>query len=80
MRSCGCLTRGVTAVDEQRHAAWHAQVAKQLGVDVPGPLGQTALQAARGYRGIGVVDHAKREKDLRTGKSSPGWRRRNRDD
>ena len=75
MRDCGCTGAAVVAVDEQQHAAWHQLVTEQTGLPWGIRIDAAALQAQRGYAGIGQNDHKTREKNLQTGKSSPGWRR-----
>lgn len=46
-RACGCTSRGVVAVDTDRHAAWHALTAQQTG---PTSLAGRGMPKVRGAR------------------------------
>lgn len=72
MTDCPCPGR---ITDPARHAAWHAEVVEQGGP--AGLVNIDTLRAARGMRTPAPDDHRGRERNLREGKSSPGWRRRN---
>lgn len=76
---CGCpVGPGRVITDPARHAAWHAEVAGQTGLET-GPIDAQALRPF-GHGGGYLNDHKIRERNIKSGKSVAGWRRRNRDD
>lgn len=74
MTPCGCPASSVVS-DLAKHRAWHDLVTEQTGIPYGQPVDAAALQAARGMRTPAPDMHAIAERNLRQGKSSPGWRR-----
>lgn len=72
--TCACPSHpGRTITDPVRHAAFHELVVEQGGP--AGVVDAQSLQAHRGMRTAAPDMHSIRERHLREGKSSPGWRR-----